>query len=420
MDRLLMNRLRRLPPGAGSVALLFGVQAVSNTGHVMVFTLAGLAGAAITPNPVYATLPISALFVTLMVGTILAAATMRKLGRRYGFIAGQVTGVVASLVMAYAMVLEDFVLFLVGAALTGVHAAFFNLIRFAAAEVVPDAWRNRAMSAVFVGGIVAAFAGPRLAVVTQGLVPGHLFAGCFASIAVILLINIALMLFVRFPDREGLSPEPEAQTEHAPADAPRPLTQVIRAPDFLLAVVAGALGYGTMNFVMTATPLAMHHHGFDLAATAQVMQWHVLAMFAPSFFTGTLIDRLGARRIIVLGVMFNLLCAAVNSADMTLTGTIIALAALGVGWNFMFVGASSLLTGTYRRSEREKVQGLNDFLVFSSVAASSFASGYVHATMGWQAINTMLTVAMVALGAAALVAHGHRRVRDRRRARSAG
>jgi MFS family permease len=300
---------------------------------------------------------------------------MAKVGRRAGFRLGAAVGVAGALLGAWATQLHSFALLCVGTFVLGIAAAFAQYYRFAAAEVAPDAFRSRAVSWVLSGGIIGAILGPEGSRFTKGLT-AEPFVGSFLSLAVLAGLAFALIGLLQLP--------PAAERR---AVEPGLWRRLLRRPQLLGAVISAVVGYAVMLFLMTATPIAMHqcHHGFD--DTARVIEWHVLGMFVPSFFTGSLIQRFGARHIIALGALLNLGCAAINLSGTSVTHFWIALVLLGVGWNFMFVGGTALLTTAATADEQPLAQGINESLTLFANAVASGLAGYLLHRVGWQTMN---------------------------------
>lgn len=375
-----------------NVVLLALCQALSMTGISIVLTVTALAGTAIAPVKALATLPLSVQVVATMLTTLPASLLMRRYGRRTGFVTGALAGIVGASICFYALLKADFWLFAVGAAPIGVLNGFAIYYRFAAADTADAAFRPKAISLVMAGGVLAAFAGPNLAKLTVEAFPGVSYAGCFVAFVGVHTLTILLLSFIDIPTPSAA----EQKTSGAP------LTEILRRPALAVAVLAAIAGYSSMNLVMTATPLAMVGHHFAFADAAMVIQWHVFAMFAPSFVTGNLIARFGHSNVIMAGAALILLCVAINLSGTSLYHYLFALVALGAGWNFMYVGGSALLTTAHAPAERAKVQGLNEFLVFGVVALASFASGAVQHGFGWLAVNLVVVPLMiVALAATA-------------------
>jgi predicted MFS family arabinose efflux permease len=360
-----------------NLILLAFCQALFMTGSSMVLTVTALTGEALWPDSGLATLPIALQFVMTMVATVPASFVMRRFGRRSGFQIGAVIGLVSGLINVVALMGGYFALFCIGSALLGVLNGFALYYRFAAADCVDEENRPRAISLVLAGGIVAAFSGPNLARITVDAFGDVAFAGSFVALAGLQVVTISLLMFVDIP---RLSAEERK-------DQGRPFMDILRIPAVPVAILASMAGYSSMTLVMTSTPLAMDGVGHGFGDTAFVIQWHVFAMFAPSFVTGHLIKRIGVLPVIVVGAGFILACVAVNQMGQGLWQFTTALMALGIGWNFMFVGGTSLLTGVIARPEQAKVQGFNDFLVFGSVALAALLGGIMHQNLGWEMLN---------------------------------
>ncbi len=373
-----------------NVLLLSGCVALSGTGASIVMVVTALAGKSLAADPLHATLPLALQFTFTAVGAVPAALLMRRIGRRAGFTLGQFIGCGAAALSAYAIFLQSFALFALGGALLGIHNAFWQQLRFAAGETSSERFRSRAISYVMAGGVAGAIFGPELAKYGFDLFQPVLFAGSFLIIAILCLCGVVVLQFVDIPrtdaDRSG--------------DSGRPLAEILRQPVVAVAILAGMLGYAVMSLVMTATPLAMEVCGFVIDDSARVIQWHAVAMFAPGFFTGHLIRRYGVIRIIFAGVVLNVLCLVMNTTGIAFFNFWFGLVFLGLGWNFMFVGATNLLTEGYRPKERAKVQAANDFLVFSGVAVASFSSGALHEAYGWTAVNLAIALPVTVVFAA--------------------
>jgi MFS family permease len=364
-------------------------------------TVGSLAGYALAADKALATLPATAVVVGTAIGTIPASVLMRRVGRRLGFLAGSGLAVTGGLVGAAAVAAGSFGLLITGSLLIGVSSAFAQLYRFAAAEAVPDAERGRAISTVLAGGLVAAFVGPQLARATAGLLTPR-FVACYLAVPALTLLTLPPLLALRLP-----TADPGRAKDRA-----RSIVAIVRQPVFLAAVVSAMTGYGVMNLLMTGTPLAMTaHHGHGLAEAAFVIQWHMVGMFLPGFFSGWLIRRIGERVTILLGIAVNVASLAVAFAGAGVWHFWLALTLVGVGWNFMFVGGSTLVTRAYTSAERAKAQAANDFLIWATVAVTSLSSGQLLHRHGWHAV---LTTAVPLLGlavAAMLAGYGRRRGR---------
>lgn len=374
------------------VLQLSAAQALFMSATSLLMTVTALTGSLLADDPSLATLPLAIQFVGVMCATIPASLFMGRVGRKIGFFTGYVIGALAGLLAVYAVFENSYWLFVCASFGLGINNAFGAFLRFAAAECVDKAYRPKAISYVLAGGLVAAFLGPWLATETKELFAPVLFAGGYMAMTVLYLGAAAVVLMVRF------NKDVPSVDVHGPA---RPLREIARQPAFITAVLSGTVGYGIMSLVMTATPLAMVACGFEFEDAAFVIQWHVVGMFLPSFFTGHLINRFGVLNIILVGAALNGVCMAFTLSGIEMMNFWFGLVALGVGWNFMFIGGSSLLTECYRETERSKVQACNDFLVFAAVAAASFSSGALQNTMGWDWVNIViaapLSIALIAV-----------------------
>lgn len=339
-----------------------------------------------------ATVPLGLHFTASTLTTFGASMLMRRFGRRAGFTLGAVAGVGCGVVSIWAIYAGSFVAFCLGGMLFGVAMSFAQYYRFAAAEAADAAFRSRAISLVIAGGVLSALAGPELAEWGRDLFAPVLFVGSYAVIAGLFLTAALLVQLLRIP-RLSAS---EAREQG------RPLGAVARQPVYLVAVLGGVVGYGMMMLVMTATPLAMEFCGFAFGDSAFVIQWHALGMFVPSFFTGHLIARYGVLNIMLAGTVLIAACIAINLHGVSLVHFWLGLLLVGLGWNFLYVGSTSLLTESYRPEERAKAQGLNDSLVFGLVAVTTFSSGWLQNRFGWEAVNLAGVIPVLAVGAAIL------------------
>ncbi len=373
-----------------NVFVLSGCQALSMSGAVLTFAVSALAGQALAENKALATVPIGLQFAMTMIATIPASLLMGKIGRRAGFTIGQCIGILGGLIAAFGILENSFAIFAVGSGIVGIHNGFWSYLRFAAADAADDDFRPKAISYVMAGGLVAAFAGPELAKATRSLFEPAVFAGSYLALASLCVANIVLLRLVDIP------------RPPAAGMGGRPLGLIARNPVFIVAVSAAMIGYAAMNLVMTATPLAMHAAHFGFSDSAFVIQWHVVGMFAPSFFTGHLIRRYTAPRIIVAGTAIIMAAVMVNLSGQALVQYWAGLMLLGLGWNFMYIGGTALLTETYRPEERARVQAVNDFMVFVGVSISSFSSGALQHTLGWMAVNLGVVAPILAVFAAAV------------------
>lgn len=362
-----------------NVFLLSTAQALGLTGPPIIISLGGVIGLTLAPDPALVTLPVSAHHLGLAAGTIPAAFLVRFAGRRNAYLLGASLGLASGLVMTFGIVSASFIIFCMGAALAGCYGAFVQSYRFAAADSVGASMRAKAISWVMIGGLCAAILGPQIVIWAQDAYPGVPFAGSFLSIAFLALLAMPVIALLR-------APEPVAVSTAA-MDKGRPLTEIIMTPRFLVAAGTGVVSYGLMAFVMTATPVAMVGCGHTIGEAALGIQWHVLAMFGPSFFTGHLITRFGKEQVSACGLIMIAISAAIALGGLSLANFWIALIFLGVGWNFGFIGATAMLADCYSPEERAKVQGLNDFLIFGTVATASFSSGALLSASGWDTIN---------------------------------
>ena len=372
-------------------------QSLAQGGAVLVIVVSALVGQALAENKALATVPFGLQFVMTMVSTVPASLLMGRIGRRAGFTIGQIIGICGASLAAYAIYQGSFVLFAVGSATLGIHNAFWQYYRFAAADTADEDFRPKAISYVMAGGLVAAFLGPEIAKLSRDIVVSASFAGSYLALAGMCLVNIALLRMIRIPRPTTL------------LSAGRPLGTIVQNPVFLVAAAAAMIGYASMNLLMTATPLAMHAADFDFTETAFVIQWHVVGMYAPSFVTGHLIRRYSAPRVILVGTLIMIAAVSVNLADQTLMHYWFGLVLIGMGWNFMFVGGTALLTECHRPEERARVQALNDFLVFGTVSAASFTSGALQHAHGWMVVNLGVVIPILAVFSAATWLLIHRR-----------
>lgn len=381
-----MNHMKK------NVWLLSFCQALMNTGNVLLVATSSLVGYHLAPDKALATLPLGLQFLGTMLTTIPASMLMKHVGRRPGFIVGTVLGLSGTVLATWAILHDAFGVFCAGAALFGAFNGFGTYYRFAAADVATDDYRPTAISYVMAGGVIAALVGPNLANWTSGLLASAQFAGSYLALAGLYLVSFVVLLFLDIP-------HPGA---HEARDTGRPLREITAQGTFRAAALAAALGYGIMSLVMTATPLSMHHHQHSFHNTAFVIEWHVLGMFAPSFVTGHLIRRFGVLNIMLTGALLTALCVAVNLTGTDLPHFWAALVLLGVGWNFLFVGGTTLLTETYRIEEKAKTQALNDFLVFTTVTIASLSAGELQYNFGWQTVNLGVLPATALILAAVL------------------
>jgi MFS family permease len=365
-----------------NILLLSICQALALSCLSLVMTVSALVGNSLAPEPSLATFPLALQFVGVMVTTLPASLFMQRFGRRTGFSLGALFGLCAGAISCWAIFQESFYLFCLGSFLTGSFAAHAAYYRFAAADTASDAAKSRAISLVLAGGLVAAFLGPELAKQTRDLFAPVMFAGGYLAVAFLAVASLVVLQFIDIPrpDRREFS------------SSGRSFSELLRQPALIVSMLCAMVGYGAMNLVMVSTPLAMVSHAHAFESAAMVIQWHVVGMYAPSFFTGHLIDRFGAVPILGLGALLILACVGVNLSGVGVVQFWSALVLLGLGWNFLFVGGTTLLTNTYRPEEKAKVQGLNDFLVFSTTAFTAFTSGALFNHFGWTAVNLAVVV----------------------------
>ncbi len=376
--------------------LIYAVcQALGNSSSVVNISLGGLAGTyLLAADKSLATAPVTTFNIGVALGAVPAAMMTLWLGRKLGFMFGLIVGICGLLISAWALINQDFVVFCIGAVLSGVAAGFGQQYRFAAADHGALELRAKSISWVLVGGIAAAIIGSQAVIFTRDLMLPTKFAGAYLSVSLLLLMSMAVLAFLN--TSKSII---EVSTEKSAP--PRPLTQIMAQPRFKVAVLCGTLTYALMSLVMTGAPLAMVHHGMSLDEASLGIQWHVLAMFGPSFFTGNLIARFGKEKIVASGMVILIGCALVALSGVELMNFWITLILLGIGWNFGFIGATSMITDTYTPSEKNKAQGANDLILFSTVAFASLMSGYVFNHYGWDALVYVI-FPVVALALAAL------------------
>lgn len=378
--------------GDADVWRLTIAQALAGANAAVVYATGSIVGNVLAPDKALATLPISVFVVGMAACTLPVGAIARHHGRRAAFLAGTGAGVLAGLVAALASVLGSFWLFCVATFLGGAYAAVVLSFRFAAADCVPAARRPRALSLVMAGGVFAGVLGPQLVNYTMDFWPPHLFAATYLGQALFAAVSALVLFGVRIP-----SPS------KAEVAGGRPLGEIIRQPRFITAVICGMVSYLVMNFLMTAAPLAMFFCGLSQEAANTGLQWHIIAMYGPGFFTGRLISRFGAGPVVFAGLALTAISAGIGLAGVDVTHFWSTLIILGLGWNFGFVGASALVLECHRPEERTRVQSLNDFLVFGTMALGSFSSGSLLTSYGWNTV-LLISFAPVALATVALVA----------------
>ena len=372
--------------------LLAICQGLFLTNNVVFIAINGLVGLSLAPLGWMATLPVMGYVVGGALSTGLVARSQARYGRQASFQIGLVIALLSALLCAWAAWHHDFWLLVVATVVAGYYSANGQLYRFAAAELAAPAYREKAVSLVLAGGLIGAIIGPNLAKYTRNLLATP-FAGAYLALAVVAVLAMGLMAFVRFPA------VPATQKSSAGG---RPMREIVRQPLFFVAAVGAALGYGVMNLLMAATPLAMQVCGFPFDDAALVLQWHVIGMFAPGFFTGHLIKRFGTLTIMGVGELLNALCIVIALTGVDLHQFLIALFLLGVGWNFLFTGSTTLALQAYRPEEKDRAQAAINFSVFAVMAITSFASGALVTTQGWQLLNLGSLVPVALTGAAFL------------------
>jgi predicted MFS family arabinose efflux permease len=364
-------------------------QALAGGNSTVLVATASIVGTMLAPDKGLATLPISVYVLGIWIGTLPLGALARHFGRRNALQIGTACGVLTGLFCCVAVLQGSFLIFNIGALFSGLYAAAHNSYRFAAADTASEAFRPKAVSWVLVGGIFAGIVGAQLVIFTKELWPPYLFAASYIGQAALALVAGGVLMLVNIP-----KPPPRS----AVGDG-RPLLEIAKEPRFIVAVACGVAAYSMMNMMMTSAPLAMVMCNHSVTDATLGIQWHVLGMYGPSFITGTLITRFGVTRIAGLGLALIIVAAVIGMTGISLWHFWSALALLGVGWNFAFIGASTMVMACHRPNERNKVQAFNDFLVFGTMAVGSFASGQLLADFGWSAVNAVVFPVVLAAGA---------------------
>ena len=374
--------------------VLAAAQALAGGNSAVIVATGGIAGAILAPDPMLATMPIGFMVVGMWVGTLPVGMLAKTFGRRFALQAGSAFGVISGLISCMAMLSGSFALLLLGTFCGGLYAAAHQSYRFAATDTASVHFRAKGVSWVLGGGVLAAVIGPQLVILTKDVWPAYLFAGTYLAQSACALLAAAVLTALDIPRPAAV---------HGSA-AERPLAEIIRKPRFVVAVVCGIASYAMMNLMMTSAPLAMVmcHHTVGEAALG--IQWHVLGMYAPSFFTGALIARFGLRAVMAVGLALIVAAACVGLSGIAVSNFWVSLILLGVGWNFSFISATTLVTECHASSERNKVQAFNDFLIFGAMAIASFSSGALLTRYGWSAVTEM--VFPVVMAAAVLLAWG--------------
>lgn len=380
-----------------NLVLLALCQGLFLTNNVTFIAINGLVGLSLAPLGWMATLPVMGYVVGGALSAPLVARVHARAGRKRSFQLGLLVAAGSAALCALAVSTRQFWLLVTATVVAGFYNANAQLYRFAGPELARPDDKEKAISWVLAGGIGGAFAGPNLASATRALLPVP-FAGAYVALIAVALLSLALLSLIDFPAH---------QAPKAGAASGRPLIEIMRQPVFIVAVASGALGYGVMNLLMAATPIAMQQCQHPFSSAALVLEWHVLGMFVPSFFTGHLIKRFGTLPVMGAGALLNLACVLVALSGVELMQFLVALLLLGVGWNFLFTGATTLLTTTYRPEERNKAQGAMDTCVFATMAVTSFSSGALITTQGWTWLNlgSLLPIGAVALALLGLAWH---------------
>lgn len=339
--------------------------------------ITGLAGYSLAADKSFATVPLTCYVLGSAITTIPASFLMRSVGRRAGFQTGTAIGMAGGLVCSLAIYLANFWLLCAGMLVMGMYTAFGKYYRFAAADAASDSFRAKAISFTLAGGILGGIIGPEMAKRTKDMFADHVFLASYLSLSCVCLLAMLILSQLDIPKLSAKERK----------DPGRPLGEIMRQPVFVVAVLASMLSYGIMNLMMTSTPLAMRAHDHPFNDAALVLEWHVIGMYAPSFFTGSLVQRFGVLNVILAGIVLLFVCIAFALTGTTLMNFWVAMFLLGVGWNFMYVGGSALLTECYTPSERAKTQAANDFLIFLTMAISSTSSGLLLNKSGWHAVN---------------------------------
>lgn len=362
-------------------------QAFGGATTIIVYSTASIVGAVIAPDKGLATLPLTSLVLGIWFGTLPVGVLARSFGRRVALRTGSVFGIASGLISYVAVMRGDFWLLLFGTFCGGLYAASMQSYRFAAADTASEAYRPKVVSWVLTGGVLAAFIGPQLVIFTKDIFSPYTFAASYLGLASCALVGFAVLGFVKVPP---------VIVHHA--GSVRPLGEIVLTPRFLVAAACGVASYALMNLVMTAAPLAMVGCGHSVTEATLGIQWHVLGMYAPSFITGNLIARYGNKRVTATGLGLIALCAVASITGLSVAHFWTALILLGVGWNLSFIGATTMVTQCHRPQERTKVQAFNDFLIFGSMALSSFSSGQLLAYFGWQTLNAVVFPVIILAG----------------------
>jgi MFS family permease len=377
--------------------LLAIAQGLFLTNNVTFIAINGLVGLSLAPLGWMATLPVMGYVVGGALSTGLVASSQSRFGRKKSFLLGLLVGLLSAAVCAYAAYSRQFWLLVAATVVAGFYNANAQLYRFAAAELATSAFREKAVSLVLAGGLIGAVLGPNLALWTKSMFSSPIstpFIGAYLALVFVALLSMVIVSLIDFPAHIPINKSDRAK------NTGRPLSEIMRQPVFIVSTMAAALGYGVMNLLMAATPIAMQQCGLQFSDVAFVLEWHVIGMFAPGFFTGHLIKRFGVLQIMGVGVVLNLLCILIALSGQDLHQFLIALFLLGVGWNFLFTGSTTLALNTYAPEEKDRAQGAINFFTFVVLALSSFASGALVTTRGWVLLNLGSLLPVVLTGAA--------------------
>lgn len=376
-----------------NVWLLSLCQALLMTGNILLVSVIGLIGQQIAPNQSMITLPVALQFLGLMSATIPASLIMGKFGRKKGFSLGNLIGISGASLATFSLYNQHFILFCLATFLLGIGIGFGTLYRFAAIEVCDNSARHQAISISMAGGVLAAMLGPNLAIYSQHWSDNGLYVGAFASLIILNILALAILQTIQFPTINKVDTATKSD----------PLRVIITQPSFMIAVFSAIVAYAVMNILMTATPLAMIGCGFNFTKAAGVIEWHVLGMYVPAFFTGRLIEKFGARLMILTGAGLFVVCVAINLHGQSIWHFKSALVFLGVGWNFMFIAATGLFSQSYLQHNKSKAQAFNEFSVFSCVTITALLSGWLESTIGWQKLNLYVLPFILAVIAVLLI-----------------
>ena len=370
--------------------ILAFAQALAGANNTVIVGTAGIIGGVLAGDKSLATLPVSTYVMGMWAGTLPVGIIARRFGRLAAFESGAFCGLLAGLICATAVIQGSFALLCLGTFFGGLYAAAHQSYRFAAADTASAAFKPRAISWVLAGGVLAGVFGPQLIILTKEMLPQYLFAASYFAQAIVAVVAAGVLTLVRFP---------KPAHEIAPAGASRPLAEIFRQPKLIAAVICGVASYSMMNLIMTSAPVAMVDCQHSVSDAALGLQWHVMAMYGPSFFTGSLIARFGSGRVVAAGLLIMAVGAVIGVMGITIGHFWTDLILLGAGWNFAYVGATASVTDCHRPHERNKVQAVNDFLIFGSMAVGSYSSGQVLAHFGWAAVNQVVLPVMVVAAA---------------------